>query len=112
VRLFRTKANPPLRGTLLSADDANHFLYTVGSVDFYRKYPGMYVPRSLHFGIQESSKPPLFLAEELLRMSKMNWNNTQIYNSLPVTLEAARKVGDLMKHVSGPVREVSYRYYM
>ena len=48
LRLFRVGAYPPLRGTHLVLDDVNSLLYTRGSIPFYRKYPGPYVPRSLH----------------------------------------------------------------
>ena len=93
-------------------DDAHNYLYTRGSVDLYRTYPGMYVPRTLGFGIAEASKPALFLAEEILKLTKTNWNNTQIDTSCPVTWEAAREVGCLPKHVRGLVREQSYRFFM
>ena len=47
TRLFRSGAYPPLRGTLLKLDATTQVLYTQGSVDFYRTYPGMYIPNPL-----------------------------------------------------------------
>jgi hypothetical protein len=114
-RLFRTDVNPPLRGTFLELDDRNGLLYTRGSVDFYRMYPGMYVPRPLHFHVAQSEQSLRILAEEMLQLTKMNWNNTQMDNSMPVTVEAARNVGTLLKYSDMddmlPVKQ-SYRYYM
>src|SRR5262249_53094455 len=39
VRLFRTGAYPPLRGTFLQLTDYNAVLYTRGSVGFFETYP-------------------------------------------------------------------------
>jgi hypothetical protein len=41
TRLYRLGVYPPLRGTLLRFDKDQALLYTRGSVDFFRTYPGM-----------------------------------------------------------------------
>jgi hypothetical protein len=72
VRLFRSAAHPPLRGTLLSVDDQRHILYTRGSVPFYGTYPGMYIPSPLPFRLVETESSPEYLADEMLALTKMN----------------------------------------
>jgi argonaute-like protein implicated in RNA metabolism and viral defense len=53
------------------------------------------------------------LAEEILGLTKMNWNNTQLDGRLPITLECAKKVGEIMKYVDlGEKPQVSYSFYM
>jgi hypothetical protein len=108
-RLFRYGAYPPLRGTLLSLDRREHLLYTRGSVEFYETYPGMYVPRALLFRCDDVEQTPKFLAREMLALTKMNWNDTQFDGSLPITVLAARKVGDVLKYV-GPDEDIADRY--
>jgi hypothetical protein len=108
-RLFRYGAYPPLRGTLLSLDRREHLLYTRGSVEFYETYPGMYVPRALLFRCDDVEQTPKFLAREMLALTKMNWNDTQFDGSLPITVLAAPKVGDVLKYV-GPDEEIADRY--
>ena len=44
TRLFRNGAYPVLRGTFATIAERRHILYTRGSVDLYRMYPGMYIP--------------------------------------------------------------------
>lgn len=61
----------------------------------------MYVPRSLRFRCDRSDQTPVSLAKEILALTKMNWNNTQFDNSEPITLHAARQVGDILKYL-GP----------
>lgn len=77
ARLFREGRYPPLRGTMLSLDGRNHLLYTRGSVPYYATYPGMYVPRPLKFQTAQGDESSRQLAQELLALTKLNWNNTQ-----------------------------------
>ncbi len=113
TRLFRDGEYPTLRGTLLSLDSRSHALYTRGSVDFFETYPGMYVPRPLGFLCHETQQPPRILAQEMLGLTKMNWNNTQFDNADPIIVRAARRVGDALKYVGDddPVQS-RYAYYM
>lgn len=113
IRAFRTGQHPPLRGTLINAGNSRHVLYTKGSVAFYETYPGMYVPDPICIRPVESHHQPERLAEEMLALTKLNWNHSQLDGRLPITLRAARKVGDVMRHVpadsSGARR---YHFYM
>lgn len=113
TRLYRVGDYPPLRGTFLSKSDAKHVLYTRGSVDFYETYPGMYVPRPIGLTFANVSSTPRALAQELLALTKMNWNNTQFDNSEPIIVTAARKVGKILKYVDAAVTpKTRYSFYM
>jgi hypothetical protein len=113
TRLFRYGQYPPLRGTMLSLDTRVHMLYTRGSVDFYQTYPGLYVPRPLVFRTDQVQETPKHLAREMLALTKLNWNMTQFDGSLPITVEAARNVGAVLKYVGeGEPVALHYRQYM
>jgi hypothetical protein len=113
TRLLRDGEYPTLRGTLLSLESRSHLLYTRGGVDFFKTYPGMYVPRPLGFLCHETQQTPRFLAQEMLGLTKMNWNNTQFDNADPIIVKAARRVGAVLKYVDedSPVQS-RYAYYM
>lgn len=111
TRLFRANIYPPLRGTLLHVSNDEFVLYTRGSVSFFEAYPGMYVPRPLRCRLDRSSQTAAFLAEEILGLSKMNWNNTQFDGDQPITIRASRQVGNILKYCDG-TSQTSYRYYM
>jgi hypothetical protein len=52
-------------------------------------------------------------SKETLAPTKMNWNGTQFVGALPITLKAARQVGDILKYVSdGITPDPRYRFYM
>ncbi len=113
TRLYRNGKYPTLRGTLFSKDEVSHVLYTRGSVDFFCTYPGMYVPRPLEFKCEGTDQTPKFLAQEILALTKMNWNNTQFDNSEPIVLKAARRVGDILKYVDEDhAMQTRYSFYM
>jgi len=114
IRLYRDGYFPPLRGTCLEIDAERMFLYTKGTIPFYEMYPGPYIPRTLlvrregqHGGATED------ICREILALSKMNWNNTQLDGFEPLPVRAAREVGSILKYCaeSDPVAPF-YRHYM
>jgi hypothetical protein len=113
IRLFGNRDYPPKRGTMLAISENEGVLYTRGTVDFYKTYPGAYIPKPLKVTVYEQDSSLESLCEEILGLTKMNWNNTQMDGRLPITLECARKIGDIMKYVSSTEKpQVSYSFYM
>ncbi|MXW74581.1 MAG: hypothetical protein F4Z58_00890 [Acidimicrobiaceae bacterium] len=99
TRLFRKGDYPVLRGTFASIGERRHILYTRGSVEFYRVYPGMYIPTPLGIRPAVTERSIEHLAEEVLALSKMNWNQSQLDGRLPITLRASRKVAGILKNL-------------
>ncbi|MBB3042499.1 argonaute/piwi family protein [Nocardioides soli] len=113
VRLFRRGQQAALRGTLLTLDEDRHVLYTRGSVPFYKTYPGMYIPQAVGMRLHEAESSPEDLARELLSLTKMNWNATQLDGRDPITLRTADKVGDILRHLEPTDLPASrYAFYM
>jgi hypothetical protein len=113
VRLFRPAQHPPLRATMLSIDDQRHVLYTRGSVPFYGTYPGMYIPSPLPFRLVEAESSPGYLADEILALTKMNWNQTQLDARQPITIRTADQVGAILRHLGPHDRpQGRYAFYM
>jgi hypothetical protein len=109
MRLFRPGAAPPLRGTHVVLDASTSVLYTKGSVDFYSTYPGAYVPQPIGLRHLDASRSPTSLAEEVLALTKMNWNQTRLDGLLPVTLRTANQVKQLLRFCE-PESIVAMRY--
>ena len=115
TRLYRGGTYAPLRGTAWAEESGDRcFLYTQGSVDFYRCYPGLYVPRTLEVKLDAVERNETELLTEMLALTKLNWNSTALVNSDPVTLAAAKRVGNVLRHVpeGEPVRQGGYAYFM
>ena len=113
TRLFRKQEYPPLRGTMLTLEKDVGILYTRGSVEFYETYPGMYMPRTLRIEAARTERSLESHAAEILALTKMNWNDTQLDGSLPITLRAARQVGSILRYL-GPKDDLphDYSFYM
>jgi hypothetical protein len=113
VKVFRDGNYPPLRGLHVDLDSKNHVLYSRGFVKFYQTYPGQYIPRPLEIRIFESEESPTQICREILALTKMNWNNTQFDGKYPITLTAARKVGEIMKYLTeNDQPQIRYSFYM
>jgi hypothetical protein len=109
TRLYRSGNYPPLRGTAVVHDEGC-LLYTHGSIDFYRCYPGLYTPRTLEVHFDQAEQGPRTLLTEILALTKMNWNSTELATLEPVTLDAARGVGSILRYASGNDDEIRTRY--
>jgi len=97
----------------LRLQEQTGLLYLRGSVNFFETYPGMYVPRPLEFSVAQAETPPEQLAREMLSLSKLNWNNTQFDGGEPITVRAARRVGDILKCVpEDGALQPSFRFYL
>lgn len=100
-------------GTLVRLDDARYSLFTRGTVNFYRTYPGMYVPTPV--GLRPSSVESSMehLAAEVLGLTKLNWNQSQLDGRLPITLRAAQQVSRILKHMpNGGMGDARYAQYI
>lgn len=109
TRLFRNGDHAVLRGTTVRLEEGHAVLFTRGTIDFYRMYPGMYVPVPLGLRVALAEHDVEHLAEEVLALSKMNWNQSQLDGRLPITLRAAARVANVLKHVA-PGAAVAPRY--
>jgi hypothetical protein len=113
LRLLREGIYPPYRGTHIEIDEKTHLLYTRGSVSYYETYPGLYIPQPLEIRIVESDESPGVICKEILGLTKMNWNNTQFDGKYPITIECARRVGQIMKYLSEDEQpQIRYSFYM
>jgi hypothetical protein len=99
VRLITANKYPPLRGTRFSVGDLD-FLYTTGFVADLGQFHGMHVPSPLLVADHCCSDTPReTLTSEILTLTKMNWNAARLGGLLPITLEFARRVSDIMKEI-------------
>lgn len=111
VSLLREGDYPPLRGSFVEIGK-NAILYTRGSVPYYGTYPGIRVPNPLQLRPYECETPLATLASEMVALTKLNWNSTQLDQALPIPLRGAREVGRVLRHVSYGDRDQSdFRWY-
>lgn len=110
-RIVRKGYEEPWRGTLCTVGNET-YLFTTGFVPWWNEYPGPHIPAPIEIG----SATPTDLrqrANEILALSKINWNSSEGLSRYPVTLSFAKKVGQLMVEFPEGYRpNPSYRFYM
>jgi len=113
LRFYRAGNEPPIRGTYIALGEGEGLLFTRGYVPFLRRYPGMRVPRPLEIIEHHGSASMTQIAQEILALTKLDWNTTMFAGKEPITTAFAREVGQILSELppnTEPKR--SYRFYM
>jgi hypothetical protein len=114
IKLFRERGKyPVMRGTLIHQDRATGILYTTGYIPYYETYPGLYVPHPLEVSIYEGESTLRTVCEEILALTKLNFNNCNYYDSYPITIRFSQKVGEIVQYSDNSENLPNqYYYYM
>lgn len=112
VKVLRDGNYPVMRGTFVELDGKG-LLYTNGSIPYYGTYPGQYDPRPLLLCPYKGHDSTIAqIASEVLSLTKVNWNSTQMNQKLPIPIRAARAVGEVLKYVTDQKVSSDYARYI
>ena len=113
IQFYRPGDYPPLRGTYIKLSDTDLLLYTVGYIPYLRTYPGARVPHPLEVIEHHGDSPWNVVLEEIMALTKMNWNTAAFACSEPITVAFSRKIGQVLAEL-GPRKPMrpEYRFYM
>ena len=101
-----------LRGTVIDFGERRGLVYTMGYVPFLRCYSGFRIPQPLEILENWGSIPFRESAEDILKLTKLNWNTAAFNCRDPITLAFARRVGEILKMAKAKEPALYYRYYM
>lgn len=112
IRFMRKGSYPVLRGTLIVLTDREYILYTSGYIPRLRTYPGHSIPQPLfitHDGDSQINE----ICEEIIGLTKLNWNTTAFSTYLPITLAFSNRVGQILSEANKDIPlQPHYRFYM
>ncbi len=112
VKVLRDGNYPVMRGTFVELDGKG-LLYTNGSMPYYGTYPGLYDPKPLLLCPYVGSDSTIAqIASEVLALTKINWNSTQMNQKLPIPIRAARAVGEVLKYTTSEKVSSDYARYI
>jgi len=101
-----------MRGTFVELDGKG-LLYTNGSIPYYGTYPGQYDPKPLLLCPYEGSDSTIAqIAGEVLALTTINWNSTQMNQKLQIPIRAARAVDEVLKYVTDQKVSSDYARYI
>lgn len=111
-RLLRYGAYPPKVGTVCTINDARSFLFTSGFMPELGTYPGPHVPQPFEVRCLGPERP-IAAAQDVLNLTRMNWNTADIRGKWPVSLSFARRVGGILdEYGDDDLVETSFRYFV
>lgn len=114
VNLFPIK-----RGTVVPLDKYSFLLWTQGDMlgiaggnrHYFQEKRG--IPAPLIVRRFRGASPIEDIASEILKLTKMNWNNHQLYSRLPVTITFSSELSDISKQLQQVWRNAyDFRYFM
>jgi hypothetical protein len=116
TKLFRDGDYPVLRGTAMLLDDRNAYLWTNGYVPQLDTYIGPETPNPLFITALKSKlvMPPMArILEDIMGLTKINYNSCNYNDGLPVTVRFAEMVGDVLTMGSAKQAERQpFKYYI
>jgi hypothetical protein len=111
-RLLRYGAYPPKVGTVCTINDDRSFLFTSGFMPELGTYPGPHVPQPFEVRCLGPERP-IAAAQDVLNLTRMNWNTADIRGKWPVSLSFARRVGGILdEYGDDDLVETSFRYFV
>ncbi len=109
---------PVERGTLIPFSDRSVLLFINGdapsvAVRGHFVQGGKGIPRPITLVRHAGSGQLELLGEDALALSKMNWNNDALFDSLPVTIEYSKRLSQTIAHATSlPSGTYPYRLFM
>lgn len=111
VRMLRYGVYPPAVGTLCTVNNDRTFLFTTGFMPELGTYPGPHVPQP--FEVQCIGEDASEAAQDVLNLTRMNWNTADIRAKWPVSLSFARRVGGILdEYGDEELADTSFRYFL
>ncbi len=113
TRFMRIGKKPVLRGTVIQLAPRHYLVFGNGFVPYLRAYPGKRLPCPLEVIEHHGDSPAAVVCQELLALTKLNWNSCAFGSSVPITIRFARDVGKILCEVpKGNSVETKYRFFM
>lgn len=113
IKLYRKGEHPILRGLAYVRDERTAYLWTKGYVPRLLTYPGREVPRPLLIDVCRGTVNIEVVLNDILALTKLNYNACIFADGEPVTLKFADAVGEIL--TAGPDQDVPplpFKYYI
>jgi len=113
VRLYRSGKMPVIRGSFLKWNDKIGYLWGTGFKLRLETYDGWEIPTPLKIIVQYGNSPIEQVAQDILGLTKLNYNACRLGDSEPVTIMFSDEVGEIL--VSNPKikeRKPQFKFYI
>jgi hypothetical protein len=113
IKLYRPDKHPVIRGTAYCAFDRMGYLWTKGYIPRLRTYPGWEVPNPLCIQIDRGDADLRRVMQDVMGLTKVNFNACVFGDGWPVTLKFANAVGEILTAAPVPdLPPLPFRHYI
>ena len=113
LKLYTAREMPVLRGTALRVTKRRGLLWTKGFIPRLRTYPGWEVPNPLVVEVHRGDAELRTVMEDVMCLTKVNFNACVFADGLPVTLKFADAVGEILTAAPvGDLPPLPFRHYI
>lgn len=99
-KVFRPGTRPVLRGTAYRQSARGGYLWTRGYIPYLKTYLGRETPNPLRIDVVRGEADLLRVMEDVMALTKLNFNSCNFADGRPVTLRFANMVGEIL--TAGP----------
>jgi hypothetical protein len=113
IKLYRKGEHPILRGLAYIRDERTAYLWTKGFIPRLQTYPGREVPKPLLIDVCRGDVQIETVINDIMALTKLNYNACVFADGEPVTLKFADAVGEIL--TAGPISNVPplpFKYYI
>lgn len=103
-KLYRKGDHPVLRGLAYVRDERTAYLWTKGFIPRLQTYPGREVPKPLLIDICKGNPDIEMVLNDIMALTKLNYNTCIFADGVPVTLKFADAVGEIL--TAGPIKSI------
>ena len=113
IKLYKKGDQPVLRGLAYICDERTGYLWTKGFIPRLQTYPGREVPLPLLIDVCRGNVPIETVLNDIMALTKLNYNACVFADGEPVTLKFADAVGEIL--TAGPIGQLPplpFKYYI
>ncbi len=115
LKVYRPSRYPLLRGMAYLLDRRSAYLWTKGYIPRLQRYPGFEVPNPLTIRVTHGSAELPLVLQDILILTKLNYNSCLYSSGYPITLDFADAVGEIItaapiKPAGAPPRQ--FKFYI
>ena len=113
LKLYRRGEYPVVRGLAYIQDERTAYLWSKGFTPRLQTYPGWEVPWPLYVDVCRGEADITVVLQDILALTKLNYNTCIYGDGVPVTLRFADAVGEIL--TAGPLEVVpplAFKHYI
>ena len=111
---YREGAYPTVRGNVVKISEDEFYIFTLGYIPQLKTFPKPGIPVPIRVLVANLDSPERKMCKEILSLTRMNWNNADFCDQMPITISASKRIGSILSEARARNMDISseFRYYM